>query len=185
MTGKIETETPGFLERLGEELFDMNARSFVRDVDLMLLPQDEPVEPHTKFTPDIALGFVEGTGLNPAAFLSNDKGALCFSPDDSIAGANWVSFEMPVLPSRAKCAFVIRIAMEVDRTVYPEVFVRNTHTGEQFKPGKVAVLSPKASDMFLIINLDNEVADNPHMFTMIFTSGSFNLKISSINYVSM
>lgn len=185
MTGKTKIRQSDFLKNLGEELFEMNSRAFVRDVDLTLLTLKDPVVPYTKFTPDIAVGYVDTSDFSPMSYLSNEGDALCFAPDDVADGSNWVSFEVPVQPNGKKCAFVIHIRMEIDRAVYPDVFVRNTYTGVQFKSNKVAVLSPKATDMFLVINLDNEIEDEPHIFTMIFTTGSFNLKIYSINYVSM
>ena len=187
MIGKTKSKVAKsiFLKSLGEELFDMNSRTFVRDVDLALLTPKTPVEPYTKFTPDITVGYVDTSDFNPSDYLSNDGDILRFAPDDKVDGANWMSFEMPVVPNGKKCALVVHVCMEIDRAVYPDVFVRNTHTGTQFKPNKVAVLSPKASEMFLIINLENEAEGNPHTLTMIFAAGSFDLKISSINYVSM
>jgi len=185
MASKTKSENPNFLKNIGDELFEMNARKFVRDVDLGLLPIEGAAEPYQKVTHDITVGYVSTPDFSPVDFITNEDTALRFAPDATVGGSNWVSFEMPVVPNGNKCAFVVQVNMGVDRVVYPDVFVRNTHTGVDFRPNKVAVLSPKASEMFLVINLDNVAENDPHTFTMIFTTGSFDLKISSITYVSM
>lgn len=173
-----------FLQSLADELYLLNEGSFVRDIDLVLNADAADSKAYELVTPQIALGFPQHSP-NPARFLSNEGSALVIDADETVSGANWMALEMPVQPKGPRCVLAVRFDVEADRSIYPEVFVRNKYSGTDYKPGRVAVFSPKFSSTFLLINITGEDLSAPHSLNVLFNDGPFRLKLSQIRYVSL
>ncbi|GAA6203184.1 hypothetical protein [Aquicoccus sp. SU-CL01552] len=173
-----------FLQSLADELYSLNEGSFVRDIDLVLNPDAPEAKAYELVTPQIALGFPEHSPSR-TSFLSNEGNALVIDADETVSGANWMALEMPVRPKGPRCVLAVRFDVEADRSIYPEVFVRNKYSGTDYKPNRVAVFSPKFSSTFLLINIHGDDLLAPHSLNVLFNCGPFRLEISRIRYVSL
>ena len=180
----MSSSSPTFLQSLADELYALNDGSFVRDIDLALNAGIDEVKAYDLVTPQIALGFPDN-GASPVRFLSNQDNALIIEADESISGTNWMALEMPVQPKGSRCVLAVRLGVEADRSIYPDVFVRNKYSGTDYKPSRVAVFSPKFSETFLLINIPGDDFLAPHSLNILFNDGPFRLEISQIRYVSL
>lgn len=178
------TETASFVQSLAQEIHDLNGRESLSTVDLRLVPDLQNIPRFGLITGNIVIGYPEG-GASPTRFLSQQDDALVFAPDDTISGTNWVSLETRFMLHKENSILAVRIEGVIDRVNYPDVFVRNNFSGAIFRPGKVAVLSPKDGNTMLLINLSKSATDEPHTLTLLFNKGNFTYRINGISFVSL